>query len=391
MMRAARAEIDLHAVRHNVGVLREVVAPAEVWAVVKANAYGHGAVDVARAALDAGADGLCVALVQEGVELRRAGIESPVLVLSEQSSGSIDDLVAARLTPTAYNEAHIDALAAAVSAAGLSDYNVHLKLDTGMRRVGAEPAAVGGVLACFEGHSPTLRLGGVFTHLACADEPGARANDEQLDRFDDVLDELRVRLGPGADDVLVHAANSAAAIAIPRARRSVVRCGIAIYGISPGPGLAGTAAAVVGRLRPAMRLVASVSHLKRVEAGTHISYGWRYRTDRDTVLATVPIGYADGVPRRLGGVDGRPGAEVLIGGRRCPIVGVVTMDQLVVDVGPAGAEVAIGDEVVLIGTQGDAVIRAEDWADLADTIGYEIVCGISARVPRRVTPVGDQP
>lgn len=386
-MRAAVAEIDLDAISHNIGVLREVSAPAGLWAVVKANAYGHGAIDVAREALDAGAEGLCVALVDEGVELRRAGIEAPVLVLSEQPSEAIADLVAARLTPTVYNPAFLDGLAAAVTSSGSAGYDVHIKVDTGMRRVGVAPGEFAGVLERLDAHAPALRLGGVFTHLACADEPGSEANGEQLRRFDEVLR----RLGPGRDGVVVHAANSAAAMAIPDARRSIVRCGIAVYGISPGPGLTGPAAEIVARLRPAMRLVASISHLQRVEAGARVSYGGRYRVHRDTVLATVPIGYADGVRRRLGAVEGRAGAEVLIGGRRHPIVGVVTMDQLVVDVGPVAADIEVGDEVVLIGSQGDEVVRVEEWAELAGTIGYEIVCGISGRVPRRVTRARDRP
>ncbi|MFP5488796.1 MAG: alanine racemase, partial [Acidimicrobiia bacterium] len=220
----------------------------------------------------------------------------------------------------------------------------------------------------------------IFTHLACADEPERPANDEQLDVFDRVLDDLGAAAPP-----VVHAANSAAALALPRARRSLVRCGIALYGISPGAGVDH----LVGELRPALRLVARASFVKRVAAGSHVSYGWRHRTDRDTTLVTVPIGYADGVPRRLGTLPDRPGADVLVRGRRCPIVGVVTMDQLVVDVGDATVEV--GDEVVLIGEQGDDRITAEEWAERLGTIGYEIVCGIGSRVPRVVTARHDRP
>lgn len=376
MTRWARAEIDLAAVTHNVGVLRRAATPAGVWAVVKANGYGHGAVDVAVAALDGGAEGLCVALVQEGVELRRAGIRAPILVLTEQPPDTIGDLLSHRLMPTVYTVGYADALAAQTG----EPVAVHIKVDTGMQRVGARPDDAVALVRHVIDRVPRLRLDAVFTHLACADEPDHPANDEQLDRLDQVLADL----GPLAPPI-VHAANSAAALAIPRARRSMVRSGIALYGISPGPGVDDLAT----ELRPAMRLVARVSHVKRVAAGSHVSYGWRHRFDADTTVATVPIGYADGVPRRLGTLPDRTGADVLIGRRRHPIVGVVTMDQFVVDVGDA--PVAVGDEVVLIGAQGDQRIRAEDWAARLGTIGYEIVCGIGARVPRVVTPALDRP
>ena len=370
-----RAEIDLDAIRHNVGVLQIAAAPAAVWAVVKANGYGHGVVEVANAALAAGAGGLCVALVQEGIELREAGIDAPILVLTEQPPETIPDLVGHRLTPSLYTEAYADALA----AHAVGELPVHVKVDTGMQRVGAAPGDAPTLVAHVCRLAPRLRLDALFTHLACADEPGRAANDEQLD----VLDRVLAELGPDAPEI-VHAANSAGALALPRARRSLVRCGIAIYGISPGAGVDH----LVGELRPAMRLVARVAHVKQDAAGSHVSYGWRHRFERDTTVATVPIGYADGVPRRLGTLPDRPGADVLIGGRRHPIVGVVTMDQLVVDVGAAA--VAVGDEVVLLGEQGSERIRAEDWADRLGTIGYEVVCGIGSRVPRVVTPATDR-
>ncbi len=375
--RWAWADVDLDALEHNVEQLRAVAAPSEVWAVVKANGYGHGAVEVARSALAAGVAGLCVALVDEGLELRAAGIDAPVLVLSEQPAAASDAIVGAGLTPTVYTPVAIDALAAAAERAGVSEMGVHLKVDTGMQRVGAHPADVEGLVTRLDGHAPTLRLAGIFTHLAVADEPERDATATQLARFDDVLAALG-RSNRLAPDVAVHIANSAGALAHPSARRSFVRAGIAVYGISPGPGVDDLC---VG-LRPALSLRARVSFVKTVRAGSHISYGWRHTFERDTTVATVPIGYADGVPRRLSATGG----EVLIGGRRRPIVGVVTMDQLMVDCGPVDP-VQPGDEVVLIGTQdgpdGRQRIRAEEWADRLGTIGYEIVCGISGRVPRR--------
>jgi alanine racemase len=220
---------------------------------------------------------------------------------------------------------------------------------------------------------PALAVAGVFTHLACADDPDPTASEMQLAVFDDVLGQVAAA---GELPFLVHAANSAAALALPASRRSFVRAGIAIYGISPDPAVDH----LVADLRPALSLSARVSFVKRVEAGSRIAYGWRHRFEHETTVATVPIGYADGVPRRLGTLPDRPGADVLIAGRRCPIVGVVTMDQLMVDVGDA--PVRIGDPVVLIGRDGQEHIRAEEWAERLGTIGYEIVCGISRRVPR---------
>ena len=381
MQRWAWVDVDLDAIRHNVALLRATVAPSDVWVVVKANGYGHGALEVARAALDAGAGGLCVALVHEGVELRRAGIDAPILVLSEQPPDAASVIVANDLTPTVYTDGFIDALAAAALDAGRSDRTVHVKVDTGMQRVGAQPEAVTALVERIGEHSPMLRLGGVFTHLAVADEPGDEFTALQLGRFDEVLTTLGL-----AEDVAVHAANSAGALAHPAARRSFVRAGIAVYGISPGHGVDD----LCHDLRPALSLRARVSFVKTVRAGSRISYGLRHTFDRDTTVATVPIGYADGVPRRLSSTGG----DVLIAGRRRPIVGVVTMDQLMVDCGPGagvdGVPVAVGDEVVLIGEQdgpeGVQRIRAEDWADRLGTIGYEVVCGIGTRVPRRAGP-----
>lgn len=372
-MRNAWAEVDLGAIRHNVGVVRAAVHPAQIWAVVKADGYGHGAVAVAVAALDAGATGLCVALVQEGVQLCEAGIEAPILVLSEQPESELELLVTHGLTATAYSAAGIAALATHADRAGVDNVAVHLKIDTGMHRVGAAPDdAVQLALRIIA--TPQLRLEGAFTHLAIADEPTAAANDRQLDLFDQVLDDLWL---VGVRLAFIHAANSAAALGITRARFDLVRLGIAMYGIAPGPGVAESC----DGLRPALTLKARVGFVRRASAGEGVSYGLRHTFERDTNVATIPIGYADGVPRRLFATGG----AVLIGGRRCPIVGVVTMDQLMVDCGDA--PVAVGDEVVLIGFQsgpdGDAQISVNEWAERLDTIGYEIVCGISQRIERR--------
>ncbi|MGZ4765256.1 MAG: alanine racemase [Ilumatobacteraceae bacterium] len=364
MTRWAWADVDLGAVRHNVETLCAIASPAAVWAVVKANGYGHGAEQVARAALSAGADGLCVALVQEGVSLRDAGLECPILVLSEQPATELSAAVRARLDLTVYSHAQLEAIA----VAGGRDHPVHLKIDTGMRRVGAAADEALGLAEAIA-RSPAVRLAGVCTHLAMADEPADPYTDVQIELFDDLLTALTVA---GHHPPLVHAANSAATLAFPESRFDMVRAGIAMYGVSPS--------AVLDQLAPlwpALSLRARVSHVKQVRAGDRISYGLRHRFEGNTNVATLPLGYADGVPRRLF----QTGGEVLVGGRRRPIVGVVTMDQMMVDCG--ADDVAVGDEAVLIGTQGGESISATEWGDRLGTISYEVLCGISARVARR--------
>lgn len=369
MTRWAWAEIDAGAVEHNVRVLASAAGsawPVQVWAVVKADGYGHGSVTAARAALAGGASGLCVALVQEGVRLREAGIDAPVLVLSEQPPDEVRAAVQHGLQLTVYSGRAVDAIA----DAGGVRHPVHLKVDTGMHRVGAEPDDVI-ALADTIAASAAVELAGVCTHLAVADEPDHPYTRRQLDVFDDVLDRLS---SAGHRVPLVHAGNSAGAIVHPRARYSMVRPGIAIYGVSPGPGVDHLVQPL--GLRPAMSLKARVSHVHHRRAGESLSYGLRHTFDRDTTVATVPLGYADGVARRYSALGG----DVLVGGRRRPVVGVVTMDQLMVDMGDH--PVQVGDEVVLIGRQGDDEITAADWAARLGTIAYEVLCAVSARVPR---------
>jgi alanine racemase len=369
--RPAEAVVDLSAIRHNVRLLLERAAPAGLCAVVKADAYGHGAVEVARAALDAGATWLGVALTAEGAELRAAGVDAPVLVLSEPAPAEWDDVVRLRLVPAVYSEAGIDGLAKAVAGAGADPLPVHLKVDTGMHRVGA-PLEAAVDRARLVGSHPELVLGAVWTHCAVADEPDDPFTAVQADRFAAVLRDLAAA---GIGVPMAHAANSAATIAWPALRHDMVRCGIAVYGIDPSPALAGRLP-----LRPALSLRARVTHVQRLPAGERVSYGRRRPLPVESVVATVPLGYADGVSRRLGEVGG----EVLVGGRRRPFAGTVTMDQVLVDCGPAGdADVAVGDEVVLVGEQGGERITAQEWADRLGTIAYEIVCAMALRVPRR--------
>ncbi len=367
-MPASVARVDLEAVAHNVGTLHSVAGGAALCAVVKADGYGHGAVAVARAALNGEATWLAIAQVAEAKSLRSAGVDAPILVLSEPRIDEIDSALALGLRIVVYRPETIVAIGSRAEAIGTSPAPLHLNVDTGMRRVGCEPGdAV--ALARLVADQPGVRLEGTMTHLAMADEPGDPTTDHQLDRFERVLDDLA---DAGIDPGVRHAANSAATIAFPRARFDLVRTGIALYGIAPAPSLAGSC-----DLRAALAWTSQVSMVKPVSAGDRVSYGHRHTFEHDTIVATVPVGYADGVRRRLG----LAGGEVLIRGARRPMVGVVTMDQFVVDCGP-GSDVEVGDEVVLIGEQGDEAVTAAEWAGRLDTIGYEIVCGISGRVPR---------
>jgi alanine racemase len=366
-VRATKADIDLSAIAHNVRSMRDEVAPAAVCAVVKADGYGHGAVAVSEAMLAAGADWLAVALVEEGVVLRRSEIDAPILLLSQPRLDDIAAAVRFDLRVCIYTPDAIEAVAEAAKRERRLA-RVHLKVDTGMHRVGADPDDVLALAEQVAGHG-SIELEGVFTHCAVGDEPGNPFTETQLDRFDTVVAQLDEA---GLRPSLVHAANSATAIDHPRARYDLVRAGIALYGIPPAPALRDRV-----DLRPAMTLRSEVSMVKRVPAGAGISYGLRHVFERDTTVATVPVGYADGVARRLSA----SGGSVLIGGRRRPIVGSITMDQLMVDCGDD--EVWEGDEVVLIGEQGGERITAEEWAQRIGTIAYEVVCGIGPRVPRR--------
>jgi alanine racemase len=368
--RPAWAEVDLGAIRHNASLLAGLVAPAALCAVVKASGYGHGSVAVAKAALEGGASHLAVALVEEGAVLRAHGIEAPVLLLSEPPADAMEQVVALGLTPTVYTDQGVEAAAKAVASAGAPPLTVHVKVDTGMHRVGATAdGAVTAVRAVAE--HPELTFGGLWTHFAVADELAHPFTEQQCRRLGTVVARLTA---VGLRPPLVHASNSAGALAHPGARLDMVRCGIALYGVAPSPALA--AVEGVAGLRPALSLRARVSFVKRVRAGEGCSYGLRRPLDRETTVATVPVGYADGVPWRLGVAGG----EVLIGGRRRPLAGSVTMDQILVDCGDD--PVLPGDEVVLLGRQGTEQVTAWEWAEKVGTIAYEVLCGIGPRVPK---------
>jgi len=365
--RWAWVEIDLAAIRHNTAVLVRRAGRAQLWATVKANGYGHGAIETARAALDSGAQGLCVALADEAHQLRTAKISAPILVVSEQPPVAFEQMLGDKVVATLYNETTIAEYAA--TAARLKTVGtVHLKVDTGMHRVGA-PLEAAMAMVDQIASLPSLKLDGVYTHFAAADLPQHDETAKQMRRFAEFVAELERRsLRPKH----VHISNSAATLRDLTGQTDIVRVGVALYGISPSAEMQADAT----ELRPALTWRARVSHVQRLAAGEGISYGLRHRLERESTIATLPLGYADGVSRRLW----KSGGEVLIAGRRCPIVGVVTMDQMMVDCGDMKTN--IGDDAVLLGRQQDQTISANDIAAKLDTIGYEIVCAISSRVPR---------
>ena len=362
-MRPSWVEIDLDAVAANVSAICNEVAPALLCAVVKADGYGHGDVPVAEAAVGAGAEWLGVALVEEGIRLREAGIEAPILLLSEPPLGDIEDLIGWRLIPTVYTAGTAEALASAVS----TSLPVHIKLNTGMHRVGADPADAQD-LARWVQADGRMELQGLWTHFAVAEEDPEYSKQQWT-----LLRSVRDRLAKdGIDIPIVHAANTAAALSFPDARFDMVRVGLGIYGLRPARHVARDLV-----LKPAMRVLSHVSMVRHLPAGERPSYGRRRPLPEPALVATVPIGYADGVSRRLSQVGG----EVLIRGHRYPYAGTVTMDQVVIDTGDDHVEA--GDEVVLLGRQGNEEITAEEWAELLDTINYEVVCGFGPRLPRR--------
>ena len=371
IFRPAWAEIDCGALAHNVKTLLDHVSPSELCAVVKADGYGHSAIVVAQEVLRAGATRLAVALVEEGLILREAGIEAPILLLSEPRSQAMPACIANGITPTLYS---VDGIIGAHNAAQTLGVRVgvHLKIDTGMHRVGADPQDVL-ELARLIVDSDVLELEGIWTHLSVADVADDPYTAVQIALFDATVKALAVH---GIVAPIHHLANSAAAIARPEARRDWVRCGIALYGYLPSSELR---AGLDQVLEPVLSLKAQVSFVRTLDAGERPSYGRRRALEQDSDVAVVPLGYADGLPRKLG----EHGGEVLIRGRRRRIIGNVTMDQIIIDCASIG-EIVPGDEVVLLGRQGQECISAEEWAQRTGTISYEILCAIGPRVPRVV-------
>ncbi|MEK6650954.1 MAG: alanine racemase [Bacteroidota bacterium] len=347
-------------------IQRRVGRGVGIMAVVKANAYGHGMVPVSRYLEDHGITAFGVAFAEEGATLRAEGIRSSILVFALSHDAQADLCIRHRLEPTVATADSIRSLQRAAERRRCT-VNVHLKIDTGMNRVGIRPDDVPAILRELA-RARRLQVKGVYTHFATADEPDSPFAREQIARFDRAVESV---IKAGVEPEVVHAANSGAILHQPDAVYSIVRAGILMYGYSPSGPDDRTLA-----VRPALTWTTRVAMVKRIAAGESVSYGQRFRADRSTIIATIPVGYADGLFRSLTG----RGAGVLIHGRRFPIVGTICMDQCMVDCGEE--DVRRGDEVVLIGRSKTESITAWDMAKIAGTIPYEVTCAISARVPR---------
>ena len=363
MVALREALVDLGAISRNVETIRRAVDGPDVMVVVKANGYGHGAVESARAALDGGATALGVVEIEEALALRAAGLDAPIL---SWLHGSDADFAAATAEGIEIGVNHLEQLERVAASAGTAV--VQLKVDSGLGRNGAGEAECAALFAAAVAHERAgrIRVRGFFSHLANA---GAEADAAQVDRFTAMLAQA---VAAGLDPEVVHLAASAGALRLPAARFDLVRIGVAAYGLSPFDDATSADLA----LTPAMRLSAEIVSVKRVAAGSGVSYGHDYVTPRETTLALVPIGYADGIPRHASGTG-----PVSIGGRELRVSGRIAMDQFVVDVGDS--PVAVGDRAVLFGDPATGVPSATDWARAASTINYEIVTRIGGRVARR--------
>ena len=368
-VRPTRAEVNLAHLRHNLRFVQRAAGGAAVWAVLKADGYGHGAKAVARTLERAGASGICVALLEEGIELREAGIQVPILITGGYYGRAWGELLRHDLTPVVHDPAQLEAIADEVKFAGAEPHPIHVKIDTGMARLGILPAdvsAMGKALHRF----PEVRLQGLMTHFACADSSDPESIDYQLDLFEQATLALR---NEGITPELRHAANSAALLKTPRSCYDVVRPGIALFGVQPSAGLC-------PELRPVMRVRSEIAALRELPVGAPVGYGATFHTTRSSRIATIPVGYADGFCR---GLSNR--GSVLVRGKRAPVVGTVSMDMTMLDVTEI-ADVRVGDECVVLGAQkgplGQDEITAEEIARTLGTIPWEILTDISRRVPR---------
>jgi alanine racemase len=368
-MRVTRAEIDLRALRFNYEGVRKRVGPGvRIMAIVKANAYGHGIIDVSKALVRFGVDYLGVGFAEEGIALRKAGVTAPILVLGGVLGRQISDFLRHRLDITVSSMEIARAIAAEVrSSPPGTAADVHLKIDTGMERIGVKTENAARFIAEV-GALPGIAVKGLYSHLATADEADKSFAYEQLRRFDSVVaDAARA----GHRIPYIHIANSGAVLDMPGSYHTMVRPGMMLYGEYPSR--------ETGRsvpLRPVLSLRSAVVFIKEVAAGTPVSYGRRYTTAKPTRIATVPVGYGDGYPRRLSNAS-----RVLIGGKPYPVVGTICMDQLMVDVG-LDAQIHVGDDVTLVGSDGGERIGAWELSDALGTIPYEFLTGIAVRVPR---------
>lgn len=368
-LRRTWVEVDLDRIRNNYDRVREKVGnDCKVLCVVKANGYGHGAVQVARVLETAGCDWLAVSNIEEAEQLREAGIELPILILGSTPPERVSTLAEYNITQAVYSKECAEQLSSAAKAAGVT-VSVHLKLDTGMRRIGfdaTEPNEV--ALAAEVCQMAGLKVSGVFTHFASADGDGDADGSFVKTQYARFLDAIEAIEKTGVHFSIRHCCNSAATMTYPEFKLDMVREGIVLYGLAPSEQVA-----IDGYL-PAMSMKARVSMVKRVAAGESISYGRTYTAESDITVATVPVGYADGYIRAFSK------GEVLVQGKRAKIVGRICMDQMMIDV--TGMDVKTGDTVTLFGTDGEATLPVEELSALADTINYETVCLIGRRVPR---------
>ena len=368
-VRPTRAEINLGHLRHNLRAVQKVANGVPVWAVLKADGYGHGAKAVARTLERDGAAGVCVALVEEGIELREAGIRIPILVVGGHFGRAWSDIIAHGLTPMIHDPGQVEALADEVRYLGSEPVNVHVKVDTGMGRLGITLREMGRLIQAFEGH-PEVRLHGLMTHYACADAPDTTYLEEQRTAFEEAT---AVLARAGLSPVIRHAANSAALFVDKKHHFDLVRPGLALFGVEP---VANSGV----ELLPAMRVRTEIVALRDLAVGQSVGYGATWTAQRQSRIATIPVGYADGLSR---GLSNR--GHVLLAGRRAPIAGIVSMDMTMVDVTDL-PDIDLGEECVVLGSQkgrlGSDCITANEIAEALGTIPWEVLTSVSRRVPR---------
>lgn len=368
-IRAAWAEVDLDALAHNMREVRRLAQKdALVTAVIKADGYGHGAKKIAQTLLDNGADRFAIAVLDEGIELRRAGFKVPILVLGYTDKERAEEVISNDLEHAVYSWELAEALSKEAVRQG-KQVKLHIKVDTGMGRIGLQPNMDSVQLIKKISQLPNVVLEGIFTHFAVADAVDKTYTEGQYEKFNWICGQLE------KENVKVnvrHCGNSATIIDLPNMHLNMVRAGIMLYGLKPSDEV------MLDKLelKQVMSLKVRISHVKEIEAGQSVSYGRRFIADKKTKIASLPIGYADGFTRMLSGK-----AEALVKGKRVPVVGRICMDQCMIDV--TGLDnVKVGDEVVLFGKQNGSFIHIDELADKLDTINYEIVCMINKRVPR---------
>jgi len=375
--RATVAEIHLPNLRNNVQALRSLLKPdVQLMAVVKANAYGHGALPCTQAVLDAGADTLGVGIVSEGIELREQGIQAPIQVLVGIFPDEADDLIQHNLTTTLHSRSLAEVLSQRAGHLG-KEVGIHIKVDTGMGRLGIAPDQLPGWVEFIKGLK-NIRIESIFTHFSSADNADPSFTQDQINRFQAALDKLKKAK---LDIPMAHCANSAALLQFPESQFELVRPGICLYGALPAPGLGPVVKSLTAKnpefsLLPVMQWKTRILTINSLPKGSPVSYGQKFITQRDSRIATLPVGYADGLERLL-----TNRMNVLVRGHKAPQVGTICMDMCMIDVTDI-AEAKEGEEVVLFGQQGNETITADEMATQAETISYEILCGVGKRIPR---------